>query len=65
MAAGARVVAASAAAAAGGAAKESVWSYPRPPRLEPCAQRLRVLLGGQVGQRERWGKLLESHWRAC
>jgi len=27
---------------------ESVWDYPRPPRLEPVAQRIRVVLGGAV-----------------
>lgn len=26
--------------------QESVWDYPRPPRLEPCARRIRVVLGG-------------------
>jgi uncharacterized protein (DUF427 family) len=25
---------------------ESVWDYPRPPRLEPWARRVRVALGG-------------------
>jgi uncharacterized protein (DUF427 family) len=25
---------------------ESVWDYPRPPALEPCARRVRVELGG-------------------
>lgn len=25
---------------------ESVWDYPRPPRLEPCARRVRIVLGG-------------------
>ena len=25
---------------------ESVWDYPRPPRLEPCTRRVRVVLGG-------------------
>ena len=25
---------------------ENVWEYPRPPRLEPCARRVRVELGG-------------------
>jgi len=25
---------------------ESVWSYPRPPRLEPCERRVRIVLGG-------------------
>jgi len=28
--------------------EESVWDYPRPPRLEPVRQRLRVVLGGAV-----------------
>ncbi len=28
--------------------QESVWDYPRPPRLEPVARRLRVVLGGEV-----------------
>lgn len=27
---------------------ESVWDYPRPPRLEPVAKRIRVVLGGAV-----------------
>lgn len=26
--------------------QESVWDYPRPPRVEPVPQRVRVLLGG-------------------
>jgi uncharacterized protein (DUF427 family) len=25
---------------------ESVWDYPRPPRVEPCTRRVRVVLGG-------------------
>ncbi len=25
---------------------ESVWDYPRPPALEPCGRRVRVVLGG-------------------
>lgn len=29
-------------------AVESVWDYPRPPRLEPVAQRLRVVHAGQT-----------------
>ena len=28
--------------------EESVWDYPRPPRLEPVTERLRVVLGGAV-----------------
>ena len=31
-----------------GPGQESVWDYPRPPRLEPFAQRLRVVLGGET-----------------
>src|SRR4051812_36363877 len=27
---------------------ESVWDYPRPPRLEPSGRRVRVVLGGEV-----------------
>ena len=27
---------------------ESVWDYPRPPRLEPTDRRLKVVLGGEV-----------------
>jgi len=27
---------------------ENVWDYPRPPALEPCARRVRVLAGGEV-----------------
>jgi uncharacterized protein (DUF427 family) len=26
--------------------QESVWDYPRPPRVEPCTKRLRVVLDG-------------------
>jgi uncharacterized protein (DUF427 family) len=31
-----------------GPGQESVWDYPRPPRLEPVSQRLRVVLGGET-----------------
>lgn len=27
---------------------ESVWDYPRPPRIEPCGRHVRVELGGEV-----------------
>ena len=27
---------------------ESVWEYPRPPRVEPSRKRVRIVLGGQV-----------------
>jgi uncharacterized protein (DUF427 family) len=31
-----------------GRARESVWDYPRPPRLEPVTERLRVVFAGHV-----------------
>lgn len=31
-----------------GPGQESVWDYPRPPRLEPVPERLTVILGGQT-----------------
>ncbi len=40
---------------------ESVWDYPRPPRVEPCAQRLRVEFNGEVvGDTSRGYRLLET-----
>ncbi len=31
-----------------GPGQESVWDYPRPPRVEPVAERLRVIVDGHV-----------------
>ncbi len=31
-----------------GPGQESVWDYPRPPRVEPVPERLRVVIGGEV-----------------
>jgi uncharacterized protein (DUF427 family) len=31
-----------------GPGQESVWDYPRPPRLEPSTRRIRVLFAGEV-----------------
>ena len=31
-----------------GPGQESVWDYPRPPRVEPVPERLRVLIDGEV-----------------
>ncbi|WP_245442939.1 hypothetical protein [Methylobacterium terrae] len=31
-----------------GTGQESVWDHPRPPRLEPVPERLRVVLGGII-----------------
>ena len=30
------------------AGQESVWDYPRPPRIEPARRRIRVVLGGET-----------------
>jgi uncharacterized protein (DUF427 family) len=30
-----------------GPGEESVWDYPRPPRVEPVAERVRVIVGGR------------------
>lgn len=40
---------------------ESVWDYPRPPRVEPCKHRLRVEFNGQtVADSTRAFRLLET-----
>jgi uncharacterized protein (DUF427 family) len=40
---------------------ESVWDYPRPPRLEPVARRLCVVLGGTViAETTRGHRVLET-----
>jgi uncharacterized protein (DUF427 family) len=31
-----------------GQGQESVWDYPRPPRVEPCARLIRIEFGGEV-----------------
>ncbi len=41
--------------------RESVWSYPRPPRVEPCLQRLRVEFSGEtLADTSRAYRLLET-----
>ncbi len=41
--------------------KESVWDYPRPPRVEPSARLVRVLLAGQViAETRRAQRVLET-----
>ncbi len=41
--------------------KESVWDYPRPPRVEPCSARVRVEFGGEtVADSVRAYRLLET-----
>lgn len=43
------------------AAPESVWDYPRPPRLELCRRRLRVVFAGQtIADTERGLRVLET-----
>ena len=41
--------------------QESVWDYPRPPRLEPVAERLRVVFAGRtVAETEAGFRVLET-----
>jgi uncharacterized protein (DUF427 family) len=46
-----------------GAHQESVWDYPRPPRLEPVSERVEVVLGGVVvaSTTAAWRVLETSH----
>ncbi len=46
-----------------GPGQESVWDYPRPPRVEPFTGSITVELGGQViaSTREAWRVLETSH----
>lgn len=44
-----------------GPGQESVWDYPRPPRLEPTPKRLRVIFNGQtVAESVRGLRVLET-----
>lgn len=44
-----------------GPGQESVWDYPRPPRLEPVARRLTVVLGGvTIAATERGHRVCET-----
>jgi uncharacterized protein (DUF427 family) len=44
-----------------GPGQESVWDYPRPPRLEPVARRLRVVFNGvTVAETRRGFRVLET-----
>ena len=41
--------------------QESVWDYPRPPRLEPVTARLAVVLGGvTIAETTRGYRVLET-----
>jgi uncharacterized protein (DUF427 family) len=46
-----------------GPGQESVWDYPRPPRVERCARRIRVEFAGEVvaDTRRAWRVLETSH----
>jgi uncharacterized protein (DUF427 family) len=44
-----------------GPGQESVWDYPRPPRVEPVADRLRVVVDGEVlAETSRGQRVLET-----
>ena len=44
-----------------GPGQESVWDYPRPPRLEPTARRIRVVFAGEtIADTTRAWRLLET-----
>ncbi len=41
--------------------QESVWDYPRPPRIEDCPKRIRVLAGGlTIAESTRTRRILET-----
>jgi uncharacterized protein (DUF427 family) len=41
--------------------KESVWDYPRPPRVEPLDRHVRVILGGEtIAESDRGLRVLET-----
>lgn len=50
-------------AAAAGPGQESVWQYPRPPRLEPTSKRIEVVFAGTTiaDTRRAWRVLETSH----
>lgn len=44
-----------------GPGQESVWDYPRPPRLEPSSKKVRVLLAGElIAESSRAFRVLET-----
>ena len=49
-----------------GPAQESVWDYPRPPRLEPSSRHVRVEFGGMaVAETSRAVRVLETAGAPC
>lgn len=44
-----------------GPGQESVWDYPRPPRLEDCSERIKIVFGGVViAESDRTKRVLET-----
>ena len=42
-------------------AKENVWDYPRPPRVEPVGRHVRIVLGGEtIAESDRALRVLET-----
>jgi uncharacterized protein (DUF427 family) len=49
-----------------GPGQESVWSFPRPPRVEPVAKRVRVALGDRIiADTQRAERVLETAGAPC
>ena len=47
--------------AANGRSRESVWDYPRPPRIEPVDRRVRVALAGvEIADSDRASRVIET-----
>lgn len=44
-----------------GAGQESVWDYPRPPRLEPTSRQIQIMVGGEtIAETRRAYRVLET-----
>ena len=40
--------------------KESVWDYPRPPRLEPCSREIEIIFGSIIAKTNNSYRVLET-----
>ena len=40
--------------------KESVWDYPRPPRLEPCFAEIEIIFGSMIAKTNSSYRVLET-----
>ena len=40
--------------------KESVWDYPRPPRLEPCSREIEIIFGSIIAKTNNSYRVLEK-----